>query len=356
MSQLIILGASTRAAAMSALRAGLTPWCADLFADADLVRIATVRKIAADAYPEGLLDALKDAPQAPVMYAGALENRPDLIERIERPLLGNPASVLRAVRSPKRWADCLRAHGLPCPRMSEEAQATGTWLLKPRRSAGGFGIHAYQGQAFNPRNFVLQERIEGMPVAAIFDANNKQARFCGVTEQLVGVNWLNARNYQYTGSLGPLRVDPAPWHALGAALMASFDLQGLFGVDAIVRDGVSWPVEINPRYTSSVEVIERSCKGALLSTSGIARAPTQVVGKAILYARKTFAFPAHGPWLDSLNESNLDAVEYADIPFPGEVIEQGRPVLTIFAGGSCMEECRRALQEKAQALDLRLWG
>ena len=33
---LILFGASTRAAAFSALRAGLRPWCADLFADADL--------------------------------------------------------------------------------------------------------------------------------------------------------------------------------------------------------------------------------------------------------------------------------------------------------------------------------
>src|SRR5262245_28665656 len=33
---LLIFGASVRAAAFSALRAGMRPWCADLFADADL--------------------------------------------------------------------------------------------------------------------------------------------------------------------------------------------------------------------------------------------------------------------------------------------------------------------------------
>ena len=64
MSTLIIIGASTRAAATSAWRAGWTPWCADLFADADLERIATVRKVPPETYPHGLLAALYDAPPA----------------------------------------------------------------------------------------------------------------------------------------------------------------------------------------------------------------------------------------------------------------------------------------------------
>jgi len=34
-AQVLIVGASARAAAFSALRAGLRPWCADLFADLD---------------------------------------------------------------------------------------------------------------------------------------------------------------------------------------------------------------------------------------------------------------------------------------------------------------------------------
>src|SRR5205085_5677927 len=92
-ANVILLGASTRAAAMSARRAGWTPWCADLFADVDLERIAIVRKVTA--YPDELLDALSDAPQAPVAYTGALENWPDLIAKIDRPLWGNPPEVLR---------------------------------------------------------------------------------------------------------------------------------------------------------------------------------------------------------------------------------------------------------------------
>src|SRR5437016_4654594 len=114
----IIIGASTRAAAMSARRAGWTPWCADLFADADLERIATVHKIRPEDYPGGILTALKGAPPCPVIYTGGMENRPRLIAKIDRPLWGNTPDVLRAVRKPERWTECLRARGVACPEIA----------------------------------------------------------------------------------------------------------------------------------------------------------------------------------------------------------------------------------------------
>ena len=43
---LVIIGASARAAAFSAHRAGMRPWCVDLFGDADLARRFPVRRVA----------------------------------------------------------------------------------------------------------------------------------------------------------------------------------------------------------------------------------------------------------------------------------------------------------------------
>ncbi|MSQ96576.1 MAG: ATP-grasp domain-containing protein [Gemmataceae bacterium] len=366
----IILGASTRAAAVSARRAGWTPWCADLFADADLQRIATVRKVPIDAYPHGLLEALADAPQAPVLYTGALENRPDLIAKINRPLWGNPPDTLRTVRSPEQWTRCLLERGFPCPALSAEPTDVGRWLLKPRKSAGGFGIHAYGRQPFEVRSHFLQEWIDGQPCSAVYLGMGGQVCLLGVTLQLIGTPWLNATGFHYAGSIGPLPLDSMAqraWRQLGAALEKAFGLRGLFGVDAILRDGVPWPVEINPRYTASIEILERSFGVALLTChraifegrhSPAFNPPTTPVihGKAILYARRRLTFPDRGPWVDSLQGAALDSSEYADIPDAGEVIEQGRPVLTLFASACTVTECMASLQEKAQALDRRLWG
>lgn len=367
----IIVGASTRAAATSARRAGWKPWCADLFADADLQRIATVRKVPLDGYPHGLLDALKDAPAWPVIYTGALENWPTLIAKIDQPLWGNPPEVLRAVRSPERWTKCLAAHRISCPALSSEPTTAGRWLLKPRKSAGGFGIQTYHGQAFNPRTHFLQQWIDGVPRSAVFLGDGERALLVGVTQQLIGSGWLNATGFHYAGSVGPVPLDDAStrrWRALGSALAETFHLRGLFGVDAIWRGGVPWPIEINPRYTASVEILERRfrvpllrCHGDVFHASALSAiessAPSLFWGKGILFARATLAFPPRGPWNAALEAgADLDAVEYADIPHPGEIIERGRPVLTLFASAATFADCEMKLQEKARTLDRRLWG
>ena len=46
---------------------------------------------------------------------------------------------------------------------------------------------------------------------------------------------------------------------------SAFGLAGWFGVDFILRDGIPWPVEINPRYTASVEIHELASGRSLLA-------------------------------------------------------------------------------------------
>src|SRR5688572_27693749 len=99
MPTLTILGASARAAAASAIRAGFIPWTADLFADRDLREmVPDAIRCPSEKYPVGLLDILKEAPDAPWMYTGALENSPNLIRKLMeiRPLWGNGPEALLA--------------------------------------------------------------------------------------------------------------------------------------------------------------------------------------------------------------------------------------------------------------------
>src|SRR5262245_1733505 len=96
---IIIAGASARAAAFSALRAGLEPYCFDLFADADLAARCPVVRLDADGYPHNLLKEIRKSPTGPWMYTGGLENHPRLVDAIsrERELWGNGAAVLNQV-------------------------------------------------------------------------------------------------------------------------------------------------------------------------------------------------------------------------------------------------------------------
>lgn len=133
---LAIVGASARAAAFSAVRAGFRVVTADLFADADLAQQATARRISD--YPAGFLPWLREQRVSAWMYTGALENYPRLVDQMSRvaPLWGNSGRQLREVRSPIRLAKCLTEAGLSFPEVvlsSQDIPCDGTWLLKPFR-------------------------------------------------------------------------------------------------------------------------------------------------------------------------------------------------------------------------------
>ena len=139
---LLILGASTRAAAHSAIRAGLQPVCADLFHDEDLTAVSQVFRV--ERYPSSLPEVARKVPNCPWMYVGALENRPQIIAEIsaQRPLWGNPDDVVRAVRDPFGVHSVLSQAGLDVPNVCSSAEPPapdGRWLLKPINGAAGRG-------------------------------------------------------------------------------------------------------------------------------------------------------------------------------------------------------------------------
>src|SRR5207244_13398430 len=128
------------------------------------------------------------------------------------------------------------------------------WLAKPLSGSGGRGIRfAPARRAHTPTYF--QEFIEGESRSAIF----RDGELLGVTRQLVGEPWLHAPRFGYCGSIGPIASSLSEldaWRKLGEFLMSWAGLRRIFGIDAIMRDGVPWLIEVNPRYTASVELIE----------------------------------------------------------------------------------------------------
>jgi predicted ATP-grasp superfamily ATP-dependent carboligase len=217
----------------------------------------------------------------------------------------------------------------------------------------------------------LQEYVEGESWAALFDADGGRATLLGVTQQLVGEPWLHAARFQYCGSVGPLSPGPvllARLDLLGNVLTDSFGLRGLFGVDGVVRGGGFFPVEINPRYTASAEVLEYATGlGALAwhrrafdpaSPAPSLPGPGQTVGKAILFARERLTFPPSGPWQAELCEIDTprETPRYADLPHAGDRIEAGRPVLTFFARADDPATCLDRLRQAAGELDRLLFG
>lgn len=386
-SNLLILGASARAAARSARRCGYRPLAADLFCDADLTALCPwTRRITE--YPDGLVVAANDAPAGPWMYTGALENRPQVVDRISqsRHLLGNSGTVLAAVRDPHRLAVAVRGAGLLFPRTfsidalpSTALRADRRWLRKPFASCGGTGIlrmtdeairriaaaaksrHERHTRPADLPSVYLQHEVAGTPCSSTYVAAQGRACLLGVTRQLVGCDWAGARGFQYSGSIGPFAIDGSladVCQRLGNCLAREFSLSGLFGVDLIVDPPRVWTIEVNPRYTASVEILEQglglaaielhiaACRGELPRQDRHVGRGT-CCGKAVLYASRELHITQEFVAAAWQANAGRDEAQVADIPQSGSVIEPGKPICTVFAAGTDAGEVERRLRANA---------
>lgn len=373
---IVIVGASARACAESASRAGWNVHAADLFGDVDLRRVANsvvqlprgpsgggqVSGTAAPGYPAAIPGVIAAFPPAPCVYTGALENHPDVLEAIarHRPLAGNAADVVRAVRDPRRISAAARAAGVSFPETRASGAGVpgdGSFLVKPVASAGGRGISRWFGgdQPSPLRPTRWQRFVAGESLAAAFVADGRTSRLLAASTQLNGCRWCGGRAFAYCGSVDRpldqledrlrLRLE-----TLGEMLATRFGLVGLFGVDLVLDDRRELHlIEVNPRPTASMELHERAAGVSLLRVHLAAcgfvapRPPDRIPNtstiwsKAIAFAgrrRDTFA-----PSTDALEEpaaawSAADGMPaIADIPCSGQPLPAGGPLVTVFARG-----------------------
>ena len=249
---LIVIGVSARAAAFSAHRAGYAPYWIDHFGDEDLREQFSGQ--AAPDYPDGLVECLRQAPDAPFMFTGALENHPGVLEQLARlrPLLGNASHSCLQARDPAVLGAAWCRNNIPGPEMlaaGAKPPPDRNWLAKPVRGAGGMGIRPYDGEPVGVDCY-LQERIPGPVFSAVFIGARQRCRLLGVTRQLVGLPEFHAGPFSYCGSIGPMALSASErtqWQALGAVLSREFALTGLFGVDAVKHGDGLCPVEVNPQ-------------------------------------------------------------------------------------------------------------
>lgn len=383
MQPLIVVGFSARAAAASAVAAGYQPWAIDAFADRDLQAIGQSTKITR--YPAEILRALWRAPDAPWIYTGGLENYPRLIERLAalRPLCGNGGNVVRAVRDVGGLAPAVEEAGFAFPRTrltggrlvgkpSEASVGKGRWLVKPARGSGGIGIRSCPRDevlANLPPRSIAQQCLGGEPLSAVYLSANGGAMLVGTSRQLTGRDFDLPAPFLYAGSIAPAELSAGEilrLEHLGAALTRKFGLVGLWNIDLLRAEGRLWVLEVNPRYSASVEVIERLGgdllirlhMDACLRSESPARTPPQPLGmfagKAIAYAR---AAGVLSPRLDELiAELNRpgERPAIADLPCVSEQIEPGHPIATVFANGDTATAVQHELQSRVAAVEATL--
>src|SRR5690606_37362339 len=190
---------------------------------------------------------------------------------------------------------------------ADQPPTAGKWLLKPLHSAGGHRIQIFAAPPYqtSPGEAAYWTPwIDGLVIGAVFVIAPGQWRLLGVCEQLPGAAWTGARAVTYAGSIGPLALPEKTQQdlaRLGERLSGEPGVCGLIGVDAILTSQQTLHVlEINPRYTASVEVLERAtglhaillhiaaCRHGQIADTLTSRAGQgSIAGKAVLYARES---------------------------------------------------------------------
>jgi uncharacterized protein len=379
----VIAGVSTRAAAESAARAGFEVTAIDAFADLDQHPSVRAMLVPRPFTAHAAARAARNLPCDAVAYLSTFENHPDAVGVLvaNRDLWGNTPAVLRRVRDPMRLMNALRRRGwaVPAVRLAStlsnppEGNAHGHgdtgWLVKPFASGGGHAVRPWHQDARVPSDCYLQELIPGVPGSVLFVAADGRAVPFGVSRQLVGEAAFGAAGYRYCGNIlapggpgGPgddvALVDAAC--RLAREVAEEFGLVGVNGIDFIAREASPYAVEVNPRWTASMELVERgyglsvfeahvaACTGGALPEFDVLRARrvAAAVGKAVVFARGDVVIGDTSTW--------LGGGSIRDVPRAGEQIRAGRPVCTVFAAGRDDAACHAALVRRADQVYAQL--
>ena len=371
MTRVVIAGVSTRAAAESAARAGFDVIALDGYADRDqhpAVRsLSLPRHVGVTFSAHAAAAAAASIGADAVAYLSNFENDPDAVTMLAagRRLWGNPPDVLRRCRDPFHIAAMFRTHGVPTTRIlsTNDSNDSNDWLVKPFSSGGGHGIRPWRRGARLRSEEYLQERIDGVPGSIVFVAAGGRAAVLGVSRQLIGDARFGVGGYRYCGNILAPAGDPQ-FHGgedlmrsarkLAAVAAADLSLAGLNSLDFVARDDVPYAVEINPRWSASMELVERAygisvfgahaaaCEHGELSSVNDFRPPFRAVGKAIVFAREAVVIGNTDDWLRD--------PEVRDVPHAGEAIAAGHPVCTVLAEARDAAACEAGLVARAQSI------
>jgi len=371
----LLFGLTTRALAESAVRAGKRVITLDYFGDRDqkslVENYSLLRDYGLPFRTENLLCASDGLKFDNVVYTSNIENHPKVVAALANraDVLGNAPEVLAAIRDWSVLGAFCRQESVPHPPTllpGEERQAPVhiNWLCKPAYSGGGSGIQPWDGRPLK-RSHYLQAFVEGLPASAAFVANGDKAVVIGLTRQLIGNEELGGKGYGWCGNILPPPLDDdqnldilKSVEKIVTSLTRHFGLKGICGIDFIVSKGADerlhpYLLEVNPRYTASMELMEwayglniynlhiEAIDGHLPQFYLAEHLNDPCFGKGIVFAYQSIRIRKTDQWWER---------GWRDIPYPGDMIEPGHPVCTVFARGDTHDACLENLLENAASV------
>jgi len=391
---ILVVGASVRALMESAAESGQDVTGLDFFGDVDAGWQGKAMSLTGDYGLKptvgNLLEAARGISCETLVYTSGPENTPEGLAYWEDlgQLGGNSIAALTKVRNPWELRASLGKIGARMPPFFAVKEWTPpsppkTWLLKPLDRGGGHGIEvlppnkeaaeAVLSGLKQPARYRIEEYQAGIPGSVTFLANGHEAVVLGSSRQLAGTRARN-RTFLYQGNIVPLDLSGMMTSKTFAEeitqvirqLTEDFALRGINTLDFIINGGGICFLELNPRWSASVELIEKSLDQRFFSWHLAASAGADLTvlrkylelitiklgrfarsrifwGKRIVYTQA----PGMVVKYDNRVLRSLYRQGVRDIPREGTRLEKGQPICTVLAEGSSDRECDRQLWAKA---------
>ena len=348
--EFLIVAASCRAMVRSVSQAGYRCRGIDLFADWDAQQICEVQQVSSF---EAAVRAATNLPDRLRTLIGAgVENA---VAGREDPFCGRPVyaplgQTLVNLSDPFFVAGELQAANFPTLPISRHCPATGAWMEKPIHAGGGQGVRRIDSAAFSAipkpdaKQVYYQQYVPGVVCGASFVAAQGTCELMGVCRQIPSTS--TTHPFLYSGSYGPFALNPEIERqvcGMARVLADACNLQGWFGIDFIEREGEAWLLELNPRYTASMEILERISKQSLFDYHLNAFEPLSPIGFSLPRAKallgKQYVYWESEDPVVVQTDAHRQLVQLGksaerfvtDIPWPGTAIETAMPICTVWA-------------------------
>jgi predicted ATP-grasp superfamily ATP-dependent carboligase len=366
-SPLLVVSASGRALAQSAVRSGRKVVVLDLFNDTDLRALATASRCVAAR--SGKFDARRLLAAAQMLcppgrcgglvYGSGFEGRPALLAQLARgrTLFGNRPDTIALLKDPALFFALLDAFDIAHPETRLDPPAdVALWLVKRRGGAGGTHVKPARPHHRAGRQRYFQKLQKGRTLSVLFAADAREASVIGCNEQWTAGDGQYAP-YRYGGAVSGIVL---PEHVAARIatmlnhLVAATGLVGLNGLDFIL-DAAQVPqvLEINPRPTATIDLYDanfsdglvavhvRACGGELPRVSPIARPRAH----AIVYATDAIRVPDAMQW----------PAWCTDIPESSSFIAGGAPLCSVHAEGDTSAQARDLALARLQLIGSSFW-
>jgi len=382
----LVAGFNTRPLVYSLSRAGYEVYAVDFFGDLDLYpfvkdcliltkKLSANYDLAKNNYSEYLslliLELLDKYPDIKHLIIGSglddgIEERALIIKDINRKKykifnLNNELEVIKKSRNTEFIFNLLLKFGYDVPSTvsfyedkSKVNKLEYPFILKKKSGSGGtnvykirnesdltFNINLINREGFIPKDWLIQEYIEGNPVSCTTISNGVESEVISVNHQIIGDNkYLNApKEFMYCGNVVPANISTEERKLIveiSLKLSTALGLKGINGFDFVLKNHYPYLIEINPRIPGSIRASEEAMNLNLLDLhiKSFTEKGWEFVKKTLKNAKienfttKMILFAPKEIDKDLLNKIN--DLEYVhDKSEPVKNIYKGEPVCTI---------------------------